>query len=65
MNKNTNYILWNFVEIKDFIDSLNIDSWIYDKKNNLQKITAYIIGIRDLLEMSKNWGNKNVSPIEF
>lgn len=60
MNKNTNYILWNFVEIKDFIDSLNIDSWIYDKKNNLQKITAHIIGIRDLLEMSKNWGNKNV-----
>ena len=55
-DKYDGYIIWNFKDIKDYIDEM--DSQFEEKKKFLQYITAYIIAFRDEFEM-QNWGRSH------
>ena len=54
-NKNSDYILWNFTDIKNIIDSITEDHFLFKKKNALQDLTAGTIALRDLYEMHGWW----------
>lgn len=51
----SDYILWNFADIKNAIDSINDDSCFISKKQVLQDLTAGVIALRDAFEMHGWW----------
>lgn len=53
-NMSEGYVLWNFCDIKNAIDSLDEED--LKRKIYLQYITAFMISVRDKLEM-QSWGN--------
>ena len=54
-DKSNGYILWNFTDIKNVIDSIKEDSFLCEKKIMLQDLTAGAIALRDLYEMHGWW----------
>lgn len=54
------YILWNFTDIKNAIDSIKEDYYCYEKKTRLQDLTACVISLRDLYEMHGWWSYDKV-----
>ena len=54
------YILWNFTDIKNAIDSIKEDYYCYEKKTRLQDLTARVISLRDLYEMHGWWSYDKV-----
>lgn len=58
--KNKDYILWNFTDMKSIIDSIPKDHFLYSKKNAMQDLTACAISLRDLYEMHGWWSVEQV-----
>lgn len=60
-DKYNGYILWNFIDIKTKIDSINTsdDVELENKKIYLQQMTALIISFRDFYEMQSFGGNQD------
>lgn len=54
-DKSNGYILWNFTDIKNVIDSIKEDSFLCEKTIMLQDLTAGAIALRDLYEMHGWW----------
>ena len=54
-NDTADYILWNFADIKNIIDSIDTDSWLFRYKVALQNLTAGVISLRDAYEMNGWW----------
>lgn len=61
MKKNANdYILWNFTDIKNVIDSINEDYYYFEKKSILQDLTAGVISLRDAFQMYGWWSKTSI-----
>lgn len=59
--KNDNdYVLWNFSDIKNVINSMGANSYFYKKKEVLQDITAGVISLRDAFQMYGWWSKEEV-----
>ena len=56
----SDYILWNFTDIKNVIDSMSQESYFYEKKEVLQDITAGVIALRDAFQMYGWWSKENI-----
>lgn len=54
------YILWNFTDIKNAIDSIEKEHYCHKKKTRLQDLTACVISLRDLYEMHGWWSYDKV-----
>lgn len=55
----SDYILWNFTDIKNIIDSMSHESYFYEKKEVLQDITAGVIALRDAFQMYGWWSKES------
>lgn len=56
----TKYILWNFTDMKNAIDEIKENHYLYSYKAALQDLTAGVISLRDQYEMNGWWSEDQV-----
>lgn len=56
----TKYILWNFTDMKNAIDEIKENHYLFSHKAALQDLTAGVISLRDQYEMNGWWSEDQV-----